>query len=107
MVPAGANGLPPFQNRGYAVAVMRLIAGILLGAVFIGAMIYATQGETRVTCEVCVDYGHASECRSSSAADRGLAISGAVANACAVMSGGVTDGIACTSTRPRSVHCDD
>lgn len=86
---------------------MRALAGLLIGAAFIAAMIYATRAETRVTCHVCVDYRAASECRSSSAADRDKAISGAVANACAVMSGGVTDGIACTSTPPRSVRCEE
>jgi hypothetical protein len=88
-------------------AVVRVLAGILIAAAFVAAMVYATHGETRVTCRVCVDYRGASECRSSSAAERDAAVAGAVANACAVMSGGVTDGIACTGTPPRLVECEE
>ena len=108
MVPAGAKRPPPPPpHRGYAVAIVRVFAGILIGAAFVAAMVYATRSETQVSCEVCVDFRGRSECRGSSAAGRDEAIAGAVANACAVMSGGVTDGIACTSTPPRSVRCDD
>ncbi|MFQ5418173.1 MAG: hypothetical protein ACE5FL_14185 [Myxococcota bacterium] len=86
---------------------MRAVIGTLLGAAFLGAVVYATLGESQVSCEVCVDYLGANECRSSSGVDRETAVSGAVAAACAVMSGGVTDGIRCMSTPPRSVRCDD
>jgi hypothetical protein len=86
---------------------MRAVVGLLLGAAFLVAVGYATLGESQVSCEVCIDYRGASECRSSSGVDRETAVSGAVAAACAVMSGGVTDGIRCTSTRPRSVSCRD
>jgi hypothetical protein len=86
---------------------MRLLAGLLLGAVFLGAMIYATLGESQVECEVCLDFGGRSACRSGSAVDREHAIRGAVAAACALLSSGVTDGIACGSTPPRSVSCND
>jgi len=86
---------------------MRVIVGVLVGAAFIAAMVYATLGESQVRCEVCIDYGGASACRSSAAVDRKNAVSGAVAAACAVLSGGVTDGIACTNTSPRSVSCNE
>jgi len=85
----------------------RAIVGVLVGAVFIGAMIYATLNESQAKCEVCLEYQGRSACRSSAAVDRDEAIRGAVSAACAVLSAGVTDGIACGSTPPRSVTCED
>jgi len=86
---------------------MRLIAGLLLGAAFLGAMVYATMRESQVECEVCLEFDGRSACRSGSAVDRKHSIRGAVAAACAVLSSGVTDGIACGSTPPQSVRCND
>jgi hypothetical protein len=70
-------------------------------------MIYAVMAEGRVECEVCVAYRGQTVCRTSTAVDRPSAISGAVSAACAVLSGGVTDGIECSSTPPRSLTCND
>jgi hypothetical protein len=96
------------HRRGrYVVSAMRVILGLLLGAAFLGAMIYATLGESQVECEVCLEFGGRSACRTGSAVDRKNSIRGAVATACAVLSSGVTDGIACGSTPPRSVSCND
>jgi len=86
---------------------MRTIAGILIGALFVSAMIYAVMAESRVECEVCVAYRGETACRTSTAVDRKQAISGAVTSACAVLSSGVTDGIECSSTPPRSQTCSE
>jgi hypothetical protein len=86
---------------------MRVIVGLLVGAAFLGAMVYAVMQESQVQCEVCVQYRGHSACRTSSAVDRNSAIRGAVSAACAVLSGGVTDGIDCGATQPRSVSCSD
>jgi len=86
---------------------MRTVVGILLGAAFVGGMIYAALAEGRVECEVCLTYRGRSVCRTSAAVDRKHATSGAVSAACAVLSGGVTDGIECSSTPPRSLTCND
>ena len=85
----------------------RVLVGFLAGAVFVGAMIYATLGESRVECEVCLEYNGRGACRTSAAVNREEAVRGAVSAACAVLSGGVTDGIACSSTPPRSLSCTD
>jgi hypothetical protein len=86
---------------------MRTIVGISIGALFIGAMIYAVMAESRVECKVCVVYRGETVCRTSTAADRPQAIAGAVASACAVLSSGVTDGIECRSIPLRSQTCSD
>jgi len=89
------------------VSSMRTLVGILIGSLFVGAMIYAVMAEGQVECEVCVAYRGETLCRKSTAVDREKAIAGAVASACAVLSGGVTDGIQCGSTLPRSQTCND
>jgi len=86
---------------------MRTVVGIVLGVAFVGFMIYAALREGRVQCEVCVDFRGSSVCRTSAAVDRDAAIQGAVASACAVLSGGVTDGIQCSATPPSAIRCDD
>jgi hypothetical protein len=86
---------------------MRTIVGILIGALFVGAMIYAVMAESQVECEVCVAYHGETVCRTSTAVDRDQALYGAVSAACAILSGGVTDGIECSRTPPRSQSCNE
>ena len=86
---------------------MRAIVGSLLAAAFIGAMVYALMQESQIQCEVCLDYGGQRLCRTGSGLDRGRAVESGVTAVCAVLSGGVTDGIDCGATPPRSVSCDD
>jgi hypothetical protein len=86
---------------------MRVIVGSLLGAAFVGAMIYALMQESQIQCEVCLDYGGQRLCRTGSGLDRKRAVESGVTAVCAVLSSGVTGGIECGATRPRSVSCDD
>jgi hypothetical protein len=85
---------------------MRTFVGIMIGAAFLGLMVYAVMAESQVECEVCVEFHGRTVCRTSKAVDRQRSVSGAMAAACAVLSGGVTDGIRCTSTPPKSERCD-
>jgi hypothetical protein len=85
----------------------RRIAVIALALAFFAALAVATQREAAVECEVCMVYAGREACRTSSAADRDLAIRGAVSTACAVLSSGVTRGMECDRTPPRSVQCTD
>ena len=86
---------------------MRTIVGALLGAIFVGAVVYSLMRESQIRCEVCLDYRGDSACRTSSAIDRSSAVQGAVTAACTVLSRGVTDGIQCGATPPRSVSCSE
>ena len=85
----------------------RLIAGLMLGAAFIAAMFFATQRESAVQCELCMEFGGRTACRTASAADRDAAVRGAITTACAVLSSGVTQGLECDRTRPRSLSCSE
>ena len=85
----------------------RVIAGLVVLAAFCGLLVSQLMREVKVECEVCVEYAGRSACRTNRAADRDHAIAGAISTACAVLAGGVTQGIQCTSTPPRSVRCQD
>ena len=85
----------------------RLIAGLMLGAAFIAAMFFATQRESAVQCELCMEFGGRTACRTASAADRDAAVRGAITTACAVLSSGVTQGLECDRTPPRSLSCSE
>lgn len=83
----------------------RVVGGLIAAALFVGAMILATSREASVECEVCIEYRGGSKCSTSSGRDRDAALRGATANACAVLSNGVTQGMECDRTPPRSVRC--
>jgi hypothetical protein len=82
---------------------------LAIAAVFLvlAALVFATTREATVECEVCVEFGGQTACRTGRAGDRESALRGAVSTACAVLSSGVTSGMACDRTPPRSVRCDE
>ena len=86
---------------------MRTVVGVLVGVAFVAFMFYAVLSEGRVQCEVCVDFGGQRECGSSAAADRNRAVQEAQSNACALLMGGVTNGIRCNATPPASIECSE
>jgi hypothetical protein len=85
----------------------RVITGVVLAAVFLSVLVMALKKEAQVECEVCVEFGGRSACRTTIASSRQRAISGATSNACAVLSSGVTAGIQCGNTPPSSLRCND
>jgi len=85
----------------------RVFAGVMLGAAFIAAMFFATQRESAVQCELCMEFGGRTACRTASAVDRDAAVRGAITSACAVLSSGVTQGLECDRTPPRSLSCSE
>jgi hypothetical protein len=87
--------------------VARRIAFVAAAAVFFAALVYTTTREAAVECEVCMEFGGASACRTGRGGDQESAVSGAVTAACAALSNGVTSGMACDRTPPRSVRCDE
>jgi hypothetical protein len=90
-------------NTPHLRARLAALAAFLLAA---GAIVYGTLAESRVECEACVDFEGAHACRTAVASSRDAAVSAAVRSACAVLSSGVTAGMACDRTPPRSVRCD-
>jgi hypothetical protein len=84
-----------------------VLAKVILAAVFVSVLVVALMNEAQVECEVCIEFAGRSACRSSRAANREHAIYGATSAACVVLSGGVTSGIQCSNTPPRSLRCND
>jgi hypothetical protein len=86
--------------------VTRTLIGCALAAVFIAVLVMSLRSQTSVGCEVCIAFGGREVCRTNLAADRKQAIYGATSSACAVLASGVTLGIQCQNTPPRSLRCD-
>ena len=86
---------------------MRVWVGWLIGAAFAAALVWSTFRQAGVTCEACIDYGGTTLCRSVAASDRQEAARQAQANACAILSRGVTQGLECDRTPPRSLSCSE
>ena len=84
-----------------------MLVGIAIGAAVVAVLYYATVAETQVSCEVCIEFAGRSDCRTAAGRDREEAIQGASSVACTVLSGGVTEGLRCQRTPPRSVHCSE
>jgi hypothetical protein len=86
---------------------MRVVVGVLIGVVFVVAVIIGAREQLRTRCEVCLEYRTNRTCETARAANRDLAIMQATTAACAKLSGGVTEGIRCNSTPPISTTCSD
>jgi hypothetical protein len=104
--PVGAGIALLAYNVGMSNNAKRglLIAGLMLA---VGYMIYMTTSGTGVSCEVCVEFRGVTECRKATGKDREEAETAAASTACGLLSGGVTDGIACRNTVPKSVTCQN
>ena len=83
----------------------RTIVGVVLGLGFLAALVVTTLRETRVECEVCLEYAGRSECRTASGGDAEQARMQALTSVCTVLASGVTRGLECQRTPPRSVRC--
>ena len=86
---------------------MRVVIGTLIGLALLVAIVLGARNELRVRCEVCMDYEGRHSCDVARAADQDHAILQATTAACAKISSGVTAGIRCGNTPPRSVTCTE
>jgi hypothetical protein len=78
---------------------------LLSFATVVAFVAYLSLQLTGANCEVCMSYRGAEQCRTVSAATEEEALQGAVVNACAFISGGVTDSMACQRQEPVSKRC--
>jgi Flp pilus assembly protein TadG len=79
----------------------------LIGVVFLlvvaGAIYYSTVNLAKHRVEVCVEFKGMTSCRTASASTEEFALRTATTNACATISSGVTDSIACDQSTPTKV----
>jgi hypothetical protein len=91
------------QTLNVRTRLAYLGALLLLG----GALVYGTLQEAEVECEVCLEFEGARACRTAIASARDGAVGAAIRGACAVLTSGVTRGMACDRTPPSSVRCEE
>jgi len=84
----------------------KLLVGLAL-VLLICFMFYFSISGNAVSCEVCIEFRGGMECRKASGKDAEEARAAAASTACSLLSGGVTDGIACRNTEPKSVSCEN
>jgi len=80
-----------------------VLLGILFVAVVLGVLIYSSMNLSGKRVEVCVSFHGAQACRTASGQTEEFALRTATNNACAQVSSGVTDSIACENAPPVKV----
>ena len=84
------------------IGLTAAVAGFV--ALALGTIVYSSLGIHEVSVEICVTFRGRTSCGEAAAANREDALRHAATNACASISGGVTDSIACSRTPPDSIR---
>lgn len=81
---------------------------IVLAVLGVAAYIVTSTSELgKVSCEVCMEFGDRSVCRTASGVSPEEAIDTARNNACAQIAFGRADSIRCGNSEPESVQCSE
>jgi len=75
-------------------------------ALVLALLVYSSLSLGQYSCEACMEFRGRPKCRTAKGSTLGEARRTAIDNACAFLSGGVTDSIACTNTPPQSMKCE-
>jgi hypothetical protein len=86
---------------------VKFLIGVAIAAAAAFLLYRATLAGADVTCEACVRFEGREACKSAAGPDHLAAERAAVMTACALVSGGVTDTIACQGIPPISLKCSD
>lgn len=78
---------------------------ISLSLLFVTLVVYRSTQVAGHECMVCITFHGEQACRTVQGADESEALRGAITNACARISSGVTDTMACERTRPDRQDC--
>jgi hypothetical protein len=87
--------------------VKRWLVGLGIAAAAVAALYAATVAGTGFRCEACVSYGGSDACKTATGPSRDEAERNAIATACALVTGGVTQTIACQGLEPVSLDCKE
>jgi hypothetical protein len=79
------------------------LIGIAFLLIVAGAIVYSTMTLAKHKVEVCIEFKGMTSCRTASGSTEEFALRTATTNACAMISSGVTDSIACDRTEPKKV----
>jgi hypothetical protein len=81
------------------------VVGVVIAVIFLGTLVYGSMSVTQTECELCVEFRGLRQCRRGAGVDEVEARRAAVRSACAVMSNGMDESIACNNVVPREVAC--
>lgn len=79
------------------------LIGIVFVIVVIAAIYYSTANLAAHRVEVCMEFKGLTSCSTAAAATQEVALRNATTTACATISSGVTDSMACDRTEPKKV----
>jgi hypothetical protein len=71
----------------------------------IGYVVYSSFQVSDFECDVCITFGGREACRTVAGKTEEDSLRGAITNACALLSSGVTDTLRCERTRPSRAEC--
>jgi hypothetical protein len=84
-----------------------VVAVVVFVVVALALIVYSTLRLGGYSCEVCIEFHGQSKCRTANGSTKEESMRTATDNACAFLSSGVTDTIACANTPPKSVRCEN
>ncbi len=84
---------------------LKIAIPLILGAGFLAYLVYSSLGLASVTCEVCIQFNGRVDCRIASGTSADEATDTGRNNACALLTNGRDELIACTQTQPQSTMC--
>lgn len=79
------------------------LLGIAFVLIVLGVIVYSTMNLAKYRVEVCMEFRGQTQCRTASADSEEHALRSATSNACALISSGVTDSMACERANPLKV----
>ncbi len=80
------------------------LVSILFLLAVLGALVYSTMDLQGYSCEVCITFNGRTNCAKASGTSREEAQRTATDTACAPITGGMSETIACSNTAPDSVN---
>lgn len=80
------------------------LVSILFLLAVLGALVYSTMDLQGYSCEVCITFNGRTNCAKASGTSREEAQRTATDTACAPITGGMSETIACSNTPPDSVN---
>jgi hypothetical protein len=94
----------PVRNSRAGVSRAGLVSALVAVGILAYLIVQSFQLEAAV-CQVCMSYNGREMCREVGGSNEKEAREAAITNACAFLSSGVTDSMACQRTKPKSEGC--
>jgi len=96
------EGLERGKNRDERVRKPVLV-GLLIFAALIALIVYSTMNTAAHRVEVCIQFNGQTACRTTAGSTRENTLHSAISNACADLSSGVTEVLACERSEPTKI----